>query len=743
MPAAASERRLQIDTIRALSMDAVQRADSGHPGTAMALAPAGAHSSTRASCASTRPTRPGRSATASCSARATPASCSTSMEHLDGLRPQPRGPAQFRQWDSRTPGHPERGHTPGVEITTGPLGQGFANAVGMAMAERSSRDRFNRPGPELVDHRTWVICSDGDMMEGDQPRSRLDRRALRLGKLIACYDDNRITIDGTTTISDRRARSTSRACTPTAGTCSASPTPRTSRRCRPRSRRAGEERERPSFIALRSHIAYPAPHARDTAAAHGCAAGRGGGRARPRRRWAWIPSAASRSTSPSTAHDLRPARRARSAATGRRASRAGARRSRRWPATGTWPGAGACARAGATRCRASASEKPSTRQAGREAMAAFAPVRPDDVRRRRGPRRVHPHRASRAAGCSRRSTRAATSPFGIREHAMGAIVNGAAAHGGIVKPYGSTFLIFSDYMRPTRAPLGADGPAGRVGLDARLGRARRGRPDPPAGRAVRLAARDPGPVGDPARRRERDLVRVAGRAGAHRRPGGLLLSRQNVAVIERRRRGERGRAAARRATCCGTPGGRHRAGDHPDRHRRRGRPDARRPRGSSPPRAHARARRLDAVPGAVRAPGRRLPRAGAAARRPRTTRGRAGRQRELVAVGRPRRRRARPSTASAHRLPARACWRSSASRRRGSPAREGAARVPRPRVRRERARRESQRQKEQQHEAAEEPLAGTRPQHHRRRSTGSRPSARASGSTSSRDARSAAASSRS
>ena len=108
---------------------------------------------------------------------------------------------QFRQWGSRTPGHPERGHTPGIEVTTGPLGQGFANAVGMAIAERFLAERFNRPGAEVVDHHTYAICSDGDMMEGVSQEAASIAGHFGLGKLIVCYDDNRITIDGTTAIS--------------------------------------------------------------------------------------------------------------------------------------------------------------------------------------------------------------------------------------------------------------------------------------------------------------------------------------------------------------------------------------------------------------------------------------------------------------------------------------------------------------------------------------------------------------
>ena len=136
---------------------------------------------------------------------------------------------------------------------------------------------------------------------------------------------------------------------------------------------------------------------------------------------------------------------------------------------------------------------------------------------------------------------------------MGAIVNGAAAHGGIVKPYGSTFLIFSDYMRGSRAPVGADGAAGGVGVDARLGRPRRGRADPPADRALRGAARDPPPVGDPPGRRERDGGGVAGGARARGRAGRPApLAPEHPGARPRRGRGRAGAASAA-ATCCGTP----------------------------------------------------------------------------------------------------------------------------------------------------------------------------------------------
>jgi len=201
-------RKLSIDTIRGLAMDAVQRANAGHPGTAMALAPLGYtlfKGFVRVN--PQDPLWPNRdrfvlSAGHACVLSAGHACVlQYALHHLVGYDLELADLEQFRQWGSRTPGHPERGDTPGVEVTTGPLGQGIGNAVGMAIAERFLSERFNRPGHELVDHHTYVICSDGDLMEGVSQEAASIAGHFGLGKLIVCYDDNRITIDGTTAIS--------------------------------------------------------------------------------------------------------------------------------------------------------------------------------------------------------------------------------------------------------------------------------------------------------------------------------------------------------------------------------------------------------------------------------------------------------------------------------------------------------------------------------------------------------------
>jgi len=157
--------QLCIDTIRTLSMDAVQKANSGHPGTPMALAPAAYVLWTRFLRHNPRnPQWPDRDRFILSAGHAS--MLLYSLLHLTGYDLRLDELQAFRQWGSRTPGHPEHGLTPGVETTTGPLGQGFANGVGMAIVERMLAARFNRPGHTIVDHTTYAICSDGDLMEG-------------------------------------------------------------------------------------------------------------------------------------------------------------------------------------------------------------------------------------------------------------------------------------------------------------------------------------------------------------------------------------------------------------------------------------------------------------------------------------------------------------------------------------------------------------------------------------------------
>jgi transketolase len=436
--------KLSIDTIRGLAMDAVQKADSGHPGTAMALAPLAYTIFTRFLNADPGEIDwPDRDRFVLSSGHA--CVLQYSLLHLTGYELSLDDLKQFRQWGSRTPGHPERGHTPGIEITTGPLGQGFGNAVGMAIAERFLSERFNRPGQKVVDHHIYAICSDGDMMEGISQEAASIAGHFGLGKLVVCYDDNRITIDGSTTISFDGENHTARleadgwhvqrvADSEDLDELEAALA-------------AGrDEAERPSLIAIRSHIAYPAPHAVDTAASHGAALGEEEVRATkeamgfdPDRHF-WVDEKVYEHMD---LHD-----------SGAKARGAWRERFDAWREVSpdlaedwdlAWAGR---LREGWQRTLPTfeTGEKLATRAAGQKVMEAFGAHAPTMIG---GAADLVESTKTIFEGAGEFSKVHAgrNVPFGIREHAMGAIVNGAAAHGGIVKPYGATFLMFSDYMR--------------------------------------------------------------------------------------------------------------------------------------------------------------------------------------------------------------------------------------------------------------------------------------------------------
>jgi transketolase len=188
-----------VNTIRTLSIDAIQEANSGHPGAPMGLAAAGYVLWTRIMNHNPKnPDWPDRDRFVLSGGHAS--MLLYSLLHLTGYDVELEDLKNFRQWGSKTPGHPEYGHTPGVETTTGPLGQGIANAVGMAMAERHLAAKFNRTGHEIVDHYTYVMCGDGDMMEGVASEAASMAGHFGLGRLICIYDDNKISIEGSTDI---------------------------------------------------------------------------------------------------------------------------------------------------------------------------------------------------------------------------------------------------------------------------------------------------------------------------------------------------------------------------------------------------------------------------------------------------------------------------------------------------------------------------------------------------------------
>ena len=436
--------KLSIDTIRGLAMDAVQKADAGHPGTAMALAPLAYTIFKRFLHTDPAATDwPDRDRFVLSSGHA--CMLQYSLLHLTGYELSLDDLEQFRQWGSRTPGHPERGHTPGIEVTTGPLGQGFANAVGMAIAERFLAERFNRPGQKVVDHHTYAICSDGDLMEGISQEAASIAGHFGLGKLVVCYDDNRITIDGSTTISFDGENHTARM--EADGWHVQRVEDSEDLDALEAALAAGrDEAERPSFIAIRSHIAYPAPNAVDTAASHGSALGEDEVRATkeamgfdPDRHF-WVDE---------HVYEHMSLRDSGAKARGEWQERYEAWREASPELSADWD----LAWAGRLRDgwretlpKFEAGEKLATRAAGQQVMAAFAEHAPTMIG---GAADLVESTKTLFEGAGEFSKVHAgrNVPFGIREHAMGAIVNGAAAHGGIVSPYGSTFLMFSDYMR--------------------------------------------------------------------------------------------------------------------------------------------------------------------------------------------------------------------------------------------------------------------------------------------------------
>ena len=256
-----------INTIRCLAMDAVQKANSGHPGTPMALAPA-AYVLWN-DIMKYNPADPNwfdRDRFVLSNGHAS--MLQYAMLYLTGYELSLEDIKQFRQWGSKTPGHPEYGLTPGIETTTGPLGQGFMNAVGMAMAEAHLAKRYNSEKHQVVDHYTYFFCSDGDLMEGASHEAASFAGHLKLGKLIGLYDDNHISIEGTTELTyndDKKKRFEAYHWHVIDLGDNANDTDAI--------RKAYEEAkkitDKPSMIIVRSHIGYGAPNMQDTKEAHG------------------------------------------------------------------------------------------------------------------------------------------------------------------------------------------------------------------------------------------------------------------------------------------------------------------------------------------------------------------------------------------------------------------------------------------------------------------------------------------
>jgi transketolase len=436
--------QLAVDTIRTLAIDGVQQANSGHPGAPMGMAPMAYALWTRHLRHSpTQPEWPDRDRFVLSAGHAS--MLLYSLLHLTGYAVTLEDLKAFRQWGSITPGHPEFGLTPGVEATTGPLGQGLANAVGMAIAERRLAAEFNRDGHDVIDHRTYAICSDGDLQEGIAAEACSLAGHLRLGKLIALYDDNRIQLDG-----------------PTAWTFSEDVLGRFEAYGWHTQRvedgndiaaidaaiEAAKAHDRPSIIAVRTHIGFGSPNKQDSQKAHGAPLGPDEVRL-TKAAYGWDPDRSF--YVPDEASDLF-----------RRAVGEGRDRVAAWEASLDRYAAAHPEEAAELRRRWSGAlphgwdatlpgyetgAEVATRNASQEAIQLLGATLPElfggsadlsesnltDVKAD-----GHDHFAADHAGRNLR--------FGVREHAMGGIANGIAYHGGLL-PYAATFLTFSDYMR--------------------------------------------------------------------------------------------------------------------------------------------------------------------------------------------------------------------------------------------------------------------------------------------------------
>ncbi len=432
-----------INVIRGLAMDAVQKANSGHPGTPMALAPLAHVLWTRVMrYDATDPEWPDRDRFVLSNGHAS--MLLYAMLYLTGYGLELDDLRRFRQWGSRTPGHPERHELPGIEVTTGPLGQGFANGVGIGISEGHLRQRF---GPEVCDHRVFVICGDGDLEEGVSHEAASLAGHLGLGRLVYVYDDNHISIDGPTELAytddvPKRFEAYGWHVVELGDAAN-------DLDVLEQGLRAGiAEEERPSLLVLRSHIGYPSPKVQDTARAHGDPLGEDEVRVvkqilgLPVDQEFWVPDdvlelyreAGARGRAHRKAWEKRRSefhRRAPELADDyelclAQKGRAG------WEAKlPTW----------------SPGEQLATRVASGKVLNSILDVVPGligggaDLTGNTGTKLENVGVIERHQFAGRQLH------FGVREHGMGSVMNGMALTGGTL-PLGGTFLVFSDYERP-------------------------------------------------------------------------------------------------------------------------------------------------------------------------------------------------------------------------------------------------------------------------------------------------------
>ena len=438
--------RLSIDTTRVLAADIVEKANSGHPGLPMALAPlAFLLYSEVMNHDPADPAWPDRDRFVLSPGHGS--ALLYSALHLSGYDLPLSELEAFRQWGSRTPGHPEYdpAHpTPGVETTTGPLGQGFGNGVGFAIAERWLRGHF---GEEICDHRTWGIVSDGDLMEGISAEAASLAGHLGLGRLTYIWDDNKITLDGPSSLSFEGEDVLARFEAYGWQTIDAGAVDDLDR-VRAAIAEAISDESRPTLIRVSSIIGWPAPHKQNSSAAHGAPLGDEELRA-VKEKLGFDPDQSF--VIPDGVRECwagdRKGAAARAAWESRLASflAADERNAALWRASQEgrfMPGLGEALPVWDPAETAAVA----TRSAGGKALVAVAEHAPTMIGGSAD--LVSSTKASvPGGGDMTRSEDGRNIHFGVREHAMGAIVNGLDLHGGIVRPFGSTFLQFADYMR--------------------------------------------------------------------------------------------------------------------------------------------------------------------------------------------------------------------------------------------------------------------------------------------------------
>jgi len=436
---------LCVNTIRTLSMDAVQKADSGHPGAPMGLAPVGYALWTKH--LKHNPKNPkwvDRDRFVLSGGHASV--LLYSLLHLTGYDVTLDDIKQFRQWGSKTPGHPEYGHTPGVETTTGPLGQGFANAVGMAMAERHLANLFNQPGHAIVSHYTFVFCGDGDLMEGISSEAASLAGHLGLGKLICIYDDNKISIEGPTniTFTEDVARRFQAYQWHVIKVDDGNDIDAISAAVS----KAKKETRKPTLIMLRTHIAYGSPNKQDSADAHG--APLGVEEVRLTKQCLGCPENESFCVPEKVLEHCRKVIVAGQAAEDKWNRVFESYKDKYSTLAMQWFDMtnGLYANGWESGIPDFKGEKPmATRKASGIVLNALAQKIPSLIG---GSADLAPSNNTIIKGASdfqKGNYSGRNIRFGVREHVMGAILNGMSLHGGL-KPFGGTFLVFADYMRP-------------------------------------------------------------------------------------------------------------------------------------------------------------------------------------------------------------------------------------------------------------------------------------------------------